>query len=198
MIILEIKVYPTDKCEQKIEDNTFYKIMKNFIHIYMDKTQFSKEHDNYNVTLFDETLTGDLIDFQVNFENDYRKVKNKKSKEENEIYQNNNSAMKALRNEKISQSLNIITDNDISKNKKEKVSGKNIVCSDIEEVKEYDSKHYSQNELSDLDKEEYYMKSCYEYFDYDISTLKEKGVIEDSHPIRTSCFSPKGGKRIFK
>lgn len=46
--------------------------------------------------------------------------------------------------------------------------------------------------LSDLDKEEYFMKSCYDFFDYDITTLAERKVIEDSHPIRTSCFSSKG------
>lgn len=48
------------------------------------------------------------------------------------------------------------------------------------------------NALSDLDKEEYFMKSCYDFFDYDITTLAERKVIEDSHPIRTSCFSSKG------
>ena len=36
------------------------------------------------------------------------------------------------------------------------------------------------------------MKSCYDSFDYDITTLAERKVIEDSHPIRTSCFSSKG------
>jgi WD40 repeat protein len=49
-----------------------------------------------------------------------------------------------------------------------------------------------KNNLSDLDKEEYYMKSQYEYYDYDITSLLERKVLQDSHPIRTSCFSPKG------
>jgi WD40 repeat protein len=49
-----------------------------------------------------------------------------------------------------------------------------------------------KNNLSDLDKEEYYMKSQYEYYDYDITSLLERKVIQDTHPIRTSCFSPKG------
>lgn len=50
----------------------------------------------------------------------------------------------------------------------------------------------NENALSDLDKEEYFMKSCYDFFDYDITTLAERKVIEDSHPIRTSCFSSRG------
>lgn len=48
------------------------------------------------------------------------------------------------------------------------------------------------NELTDLDQEEYYMKSCYDYYNYDITTLTLKKVIEDNLPIRISCFSPKG------
>ena len=48
------------------------------------------------------------------------------------------------------------------------------------------------NDLSDLDQEEYYMKNCYDYYNYDITSLTLKKVIEDSHPIRCCCFSPKG------
>ena len=50
----------------------------------------------------------------------------------------------------------------------------------------------SKHDLSDLDKEEYFMKSCYDFYDYDICTLTERKVISDTHPIRTSCFSPQG------
>ena len=48
------------------------------------------------------------------------------------------------------------------------------------------------NDLSDLDQEEYYMKNCYDYYNYDITSLSLKKVIEDTHPIRCCCFSPKG------
>ena len=181
----------------KIENNTFNNIMKNLIHKSLDKLPIK---NNNTLSFFDEKFSSDLNDFQLILENDYKQTKPKKIKDTGEIFSNNNSAMKALRNEKITESLNmnLVSENfEIKTSKQEKLSGRNIIYSDIEEVKEYDSKHYSQNELSDLDKEEYYMKSCYEYFDYDISTLKEKGVIEDSHPIRTSCFSPKGGKKFL-
>ena len=46
--------------------------------------------------------------------------------------------------------------------------------------------------LSDLDQDEYYLKNCYDYYNYDITSLSLKKVIEDSHPIRCCCFSPKG------
>ena len=46
--------------------------------------------------------------------------------------------------------------------------------------------------LSDLDQDEYFLKNCYDYYNYDITSLSLKKVIEDSHPIRCCCFSPKG------
>lgn len=52
--------------------------------------------------------------------------------------------------------------------------------------------NYNANALDELDQEEYYMKCQYEYYDYDINTLSQKKVIQDTNPIRTSCFSPKG------
>ena len=52
--------------------------------------------------------------------------------------------------------------------------------------------NYNVNDLSDLDQEEYFLKNCYDYYNYDITSLSLKKVIEDSHPIRCCCFSPKG------
>ena len=52
--------------------------------------------------------------------------------------------------------------------------------------------NYNANDLSDLDQEEYFLKNCYDYYNYDITSLSLKKVIEDSHPIRCCCFSPKG------
>ena len=46
--------------------------------------------------------------------------------------------------------------------------------------------------LSDLDQDEYYLKNCYDYYNYDITTLFLKKVISDTHPIRCCCFSPEG------
>lgn len=72
-----------------------------------------------------------------------------------------------------------------SKNDKVKISTSNNYLKDLTVSK-------SKHDLSDLDKEEYYMKSCYDFYDYDICTLTERKVITDTHPIRTSCFSPQG------
>ena len=57
---------------------------------------------------------------------------------------------------------------------------------------EYYSNKIIDSGLSDLDQEEYYLKNCYDYYNYDISTLNLKKVISDTHPIRCCCFSPKG------
>ena len=48
------------------------------------------------------------------------------------------------------------------------------------------------NNLSDLDQDEYFLKNCYDYYNYDIKSLSLKKVIEDTHPIRCCCFNPKG------
>ena len=49
-----------------------------------------------------------------------------------------------------------------------------------------------ENGLSDLDQDEFFLKNCYDYYNYDITSLSLKKVIEDTHPIRCCCFSPKG------
>ena len=38
----------------------------------------------------------------------------------------------------------------------------------------------------------YFLKNCYDYYNYDINSLTLKKVISDTHPIRCCCFSPKG------
>ena len=67
-------------------------------------------------------------------------------------------------------------------------------CDDSNEISEYTNVNYKKNDhdLSDLDQDEYFLKNCYDYYNYDITSLALKKVIEDSHPIRCSCFSPKG------
>ena len=57
---------------------------------------------------------------------------------------------------------------------------------------EYYSNKILDAGLSDLDQDEYFLKNCYDYYDYDINSLTLKKVISDTHPIRCCCFSPKG------
>jgi WD40 repeat protein len=56
----------------------------------------------------------------------------------------------------------------------------------------YYSNNILNSDLSDLDQDEYYLKNCYDYYNYDITSLTLKKVISDTHPIRCCCFSPKG------
>ena len=76
-------------------------------------------------------------------------------------------------------SINNNNDNIISTNNNDNFSTEN-------------EKQKKLNSLSDLDQEEYRMKNYYDYYNYDITTLALKKVIEDTHPIRCCCFSPKG------
>jgi WD40 repeat protein len=246
-------IYPVDKEEVKINPGAFYKILKiSLANKFKDKNNFSG--NKLNLSILDERFLKESneCNFQIVVEDDLR-PKSRIPKDDNEVYlRKSNSALKAIRNEKISQSLKVnkISEIEDEENKLEENSIENdvvvnlnsknsynlsnkrekkilyeipeilephsvsnypslkkktdkydheIVEEDLEEDLQMNTlgntnkmAKYQDNALSDLDQEEYYMKSCYEYFDYDISTLTEKKVINDSHPIRTSSFSPKG------
>ena len=143
----------------------------------------------------DEDIDLDDIDENIDFMQNV-KLENK---ENNYDYEDNNyNDSKKIRG---NNSYKNINDTNMNKNNlalhnmKNKNSEKLIRLEDEDDENnqiEEQNENENDNALSDLDKEEYYMKSCYEFFDYDITTLAERKVIEDSHPIRTSCFSSKG------
>jgi len=107
--------------------------------------------------------------------------------------QNYFSAAAADADENESEKLNIVEDDDMTENNIDNFVNHNNNNNNNNISSNNNNKSFNnENALSDLDKEEYFMKSCYDFFDYDITTLAERKVIEDSHPIRTSCFSSKG------
>ena len=84
-------------------------------------------------------------------------------------------------------------------NKKYKIKEKKEIIDEINTninyVNTYSNRNNNisiDNNLSDLDQDEYFLKNCYDYYNYDITSLSLKKVIEDSLPIRCCCFSPKG------
>jgi WD40 repeat protein len=92
-------------------------------------------------------------------------------------------------------------EDDIENNNNIDKNNKNNYKTENENSKENSNENSNENEntnenklnsLSDLDKEEYTMKNYYDYYNYDITSLSLKKVIEDTHPIRCCCFSPKG------
>ena len=96
-----------------------------------------------------------------------QKPKNNKSKEKKKIIQKNEKYLEQKEN---ADELNLNTN----------LNNINSVNND------------NDHGLSDLDQDEYFLKNCYDYYNYDITSLSLKKVIEDSHPIRCCCFSPKG------
>ena len=84
--------------------------------------------------------------------------------------------------------------NNYSDNKNEINVNINANYNNIYITNDNDNDNNNDNDigLSDLDQDEYYLKNCYDYYNYDITSLSLKKVIEDSHPIRCCCFSPKG------
>ena len=122
----------------------------------------------------------------------YNYIKNiiREKKNQKKEPQKNNSFTKSSKSNK-----SYSKDKNKNKNKKE---AKNL---DLNyQVKTFTNKtkanYYSNNilnsDLSDLDQDEYYLKNCYDYYNYDITSLTLKKVISDTHPIRCCCFSPKG------
>ena len=122
----------------------------------------------------------------------YNYIKNiiREKKNQKKEPQKNNSFTKSSKSNK-----SYSKDKNKNKSKKE---AKNL---DLNyQVKTFTNKtkanYYSNNilnsDLSDLDQDEYYLKNCYDYYNYDITSLTLKKVISDTHPIRCCCFSPKG------
>ena len=138
-----------------------------------------------------------------------------KSNKSNSKGKNTNNNSVGYENNKQNNNSNKYTDNKNNKliknqmNNKMNKNGNNIKNKNFIEVEDnsdeinintntgpnnnYTNKsNYNANDLSDLDQEEYFLKNCYDYYNYDITSLSLKKVIEDSHPIRCCCFSPKG------
>ena len=103
-----------------------------------------------------------------------------KKKQSNEQKRKNNSFSKSSKSNKTEKSKN-----DVGLNIKVKTYTNNIKSNTY-------SNQVLNSGLSDLDQDEYYLKNCYDYYNYDITTLFLKKVISDTHPIRCCCFSPKG------
>ena len=81
------------------------------------------------------------------------------------------------------------------KEKKEMIEEMNKNINNVNIIDNYSNRNNNisiDNDLSDLDQDEYFLKNCYDYYDYDITSLSLKKVIEDTLPIRCCCFSPKG------
>ena len=129
---------------------------------------------------------------------DNKSNKDNKNSKSNNI--NNQIEYGKLKNNKDCSKKNKINQN--TKNKSKDKDKKKRIKKNKEEINKNHNKinfnndlnknHVHESELSDLDQDEYFLKNCYDYYNYDITTLSLKKVIEDSHPIRCCCFSPKG------
>ena len=122
------------------------------------------------------------------------KIKNNNINQNNSggLKQNNSNKKKSINSQKNSSKDNKkqnIKNNKTLENKKnkEEINIKTNYSNNLSN--KYNN---NDNDLSDLDQDEYFLKNCYDYYNYDISSLSLKKVIEDTHPIRCCCFSPKG------
>ena len=131
---------------------------------------------------------------------------NKKINSKKSFTKQNTNYLKDILNDKKKVKKEPIKNNSFSKSSKSSKSNiKEIKKIDKKSDKNYKVKTYTNNQkinyysnqildsgLSDLDQDEYFFKNCYDYYNYDITSLYLKKVITDTHPIRCCCFSPKG------
>ena len=178
-------IYPVSKDELKIPHNSFNEFIYNTV-VTVNKDFINiKNSANLSLSLLNmrrKDETGLLVI------DDDIKMKNKSLKDDNDIFlkKSTNSLLRAKRNEKVSQSLQINKISEMDENNYNRSSGKKLLksnneineksfqevevdFSDIDEetvINNKKEKEISNHALSDLDKEEYYMKSCYEFYDY--------------------------------
>ena len=131
---------------------------------------------------------------------------NKKINSKKSFTKQNTNYLKDILNDKKKVKKEPIKKNSFSKSSKSSKSNiKENKKIDKKSDKNYKVKTYTNNQkinyysnqildsgLSDLDQDEYFFKNCYDYYNYDITSLYLKKVITDTHPIRCCCFSPKG------
>ena len=145
------------------------------------KTQKKKVNDRNENRINKNIDTKKVLTKQkYNFINNIIQDKKRPKKE----IRKNNSFTKSSKSSKSSKDKKIDNKNqDFKRNVKTITNNKKT---------DYYSNKIIDSGLSDLDQDEYYLKNCYDYYNYDISSLTLKKVISDSHPIRCCSFSPKG------
>ena len=143
------------------------------------KTSTNKENRvNKNINN-KKSLTKQNTNYLKNYINDKKKIKKEPTK--NKSFTKSSKSSKSNKNIKDNKNNNAKIDD----NYKVKTFTNNIKSN-------YYSNKILDTGLSDLDQDEYFFKNCYDYYNYDITSLYLKKVISDTHPIRCCCFSPKG------
>jgi hypothetical protein len=164
-------IYPISKDEVKVSPNSLHEFLYYCVSNSKDIDTYSKNFSLLNMRKKDENNV--LV-----IDNDF-KVKKHSLKDDNDIHRLNNSiTMKQNRNQKVSQSLQI---NKISEMEERSYSNHKPINNDFDDKSDHEvdlsdiddetvinnrNKENSDNALSDLDKDEYYNKQQYEYFDY--------------------------------
>lgn len=208
-----ISYFPPNEKEQliqpgKLKDLTNKMINKSLLYTGLIKNYLEGQNQNFEFGI--EELDGIL---KVEPNNKLRQSQKNKIVVEEDFYvpKNKNDLLPPQDDNKIIPDiLNSNSKNNISDNKyisiapeKESKTYQNEYLDDLEINLQIQNDHSNSglvlsksinynNDLSDLDQEEYYMKNCYDFYNYDITSLKIKKIIDDTHPIRCCCFSPKG------
>ena len=169
---------------------------KNGSKIKTEKTSMERLAETYDD--LDLYIQIEETDYKNNIKKGNKNSSDKKDNKSNKSNKSNKINKSKTTTSKSNNNSKKILNNQNTKNKsKEKKKIKNEKPeikknSDKINVNNSNNIYDNGNELSDLDQDEYFLKNCYDYYNYDITSLSLKKVIEDSHPIRCCCFSPKG------
>ena len=182
---------------------------KNGSKIKIQKSPLQRLAETYDD--LDLYIPYDEIESKKNFKTSNKRTGKKSDKKQSKISKSNNKIKSNNTNQNYSGNLkqnnsntknNINNQKNSSKDKKKQNIKKEKILENKKNKEEINIKTNNSNnsnklinidnDLSDLDQDEYFLKNCYDYYNYDISSLSLKKVIEDTHPIRCCCFSAKG------
>ena len=182
-----ISFFPLNKNEILIRPGKLNIIFSKLIEKYLndDNTIYSKTNKILSINDLDTILENNFIKSSYNYRENVDTEPNKNTIIQNNISTNNENK-NILNNKSNNKLIDVYEDLDLNLQIQNDNSNSN---SNIASISKLQNHH---NDLSDLDQEEYYMKSCYDFYNYDITSLTLKKVIEDTLPIRCCCFSPKG------
>ncbi len=195
--------YTKNKNSLHLLQNNKYNYYNNDINV-IEEEERSKKEDEIDLDDLDENMELDQNNLMQKNSNNFNT--NNSGVKYNQGQKHSNDLLNKQNKNSFNNKFDICNKNNLSNNLNKNNNNLNfndnynMYSNDLDKLEIIDDDPEMNNNnnqdydhaLSDLDKEEYFMKSCYDFFDYDITTLAERKVIEDSHPIRTSCFSSKG------
>ena len=149
---------------------------RNELVLSQSQNQFINNNMNNNIVNMNNNINSNQLNKNNNYHNNINHINNEKHSSEENDY--------SSKNRDTAINININTNNTNNEENANQTQGENNICESSTNI----------NLNNNLTLEDYATigNGYSKYNKYDISSYDLSQIIEDSHPIRTSCFSPKG------